>query len=101
MEMNPGLTPPSVVPPGVSMLHARALGHNDTLHFLFCSGGAPALLLIHTHSTESVVEVNWDRFISADPTGSVKVAPESSVQYRGALVFTRVSLAGLGTFSKF
>lgn len=90
LEMNPGLTPPSVVPPGVSMLHARALGHNDTLHFLFCSGGAPALLLIHTHSTESVVEVNWDRFISADPTGSVKVAPESSVQYRGALVFTRL-----------
>lgn len=92
MEMNPGLAPPSVPPPGVSLLHARALGHNDTLHFLFCSGGAPALLLIHTHSAESALKVNWTMFLSQNPAGSVKVEPESSVQYRGALVFTRVSL---------
>ncbi|KAF4081772.1 hypothetical protein AMELA_G00165060 [Ameiurus melas] len=90
LEMNPGLNLSSMVPPGVSMLHARALGHNDTLHCLFCSGGAPALLLIHTHSTESVVEVNWNKFITADPADSVKVVPESSVRYRGALVFTRL-----------
>lgn len=90
--MNPGLTPPLVVFPGVSLLHARAIGHNDTLHYLFCSGGAPALLLIHTHSAESVLQVNWTKFLSQDTAGSVKVEPESSVRYRGALVFTRVSL---------
>ncbi|KAK3526471.1 hypothetical protein QTP70_029645 [Hemibagrus guttatus] len=90
LEMNPGLTPPSAPPPGISMLHARALGRNDTLHFLLCSGGAPALMLIHTHSTESILKVNWTKFLSSDPVGSVKVEPESSVQYRGALVFTRL-----------
>ncbi|KAB5515552.1 hypothetical protein PHYPO_G00249180 [Pangasianodon hypophthalmus] len=90
LEMNPGLTPPSAAPPNVSVLHARALGNNDTLHFLFCSGGAPALLVIHTHSAESAVEVNWPKFLSSDPADSVKVEPESSVQYRGALVFTRL-----------
>ncbi|KAF7702576.1 hypothetical protein HF521_001859 [Silurus meridionalis] len=93
LEMNPGLTPPSVAPPGVSMLHTRALSHNDTLHFLFCSGGAPALLLIHTNSSESEVHVNWTKFLSTDPTGSVKVEPESSVQHRGALVFTNSVLS--------
>ncbi|XP_058264882.1 glycosylated lysosomal membrane protein isoform X2 [Hemibagrus wyckioides] len=89
LEMNPGLTPPHP-PHGVSMLHARALGRNDTLHFLLCSGGAPALMLIHTHSTESTLKVNWTKFVTSDPAGSVKVEPESSVQYRGALVFTRL-----------
>lgn len=92
MEMNPGLSPPSAAPPGVSMLYARALGCNDTLHFLLCSGGAPALMLIHTNSSNSMVKVNWTKFLSLDPVGSVKVEPETSVQYRGALVFTRVSL---------
>lgn len=90
--MNPGLAPPTELPPGVSVLHARALGPNDTLHFLFCSGGAPALLLIHTHTNESTLEINWSSFLSSNSTGSVKVEPESSVQYRSALVFTRVSL---------
>lgn len=90
--MNPGLTPPTEVPPGVSLLHARALGHNDTLHFLFCSGGAPALLLIHTDSADSVLKVNWTRFLTPERTGSVRVEPESSVQFQSALVFTRVSL---------
>lgn len=93
MEMNPGLTPPTELPPGVSLLHARALGHNDTLHFLFCSSGAPALLLIYTDSTDSVLKVNWSRFVSQDRAGSVTVEPESSVQYQSALVFTRVSLS--------
>ncbi|XP_026988496.2 glycosylated lysosomal membrane protein [Tachysurus fulvidraco] len=90
MEMNPGLSPPSAAPPGVSMLHARALGCNDTLHFLLCSGGAPALMMIHTNSSNSKLKVNWTKFLSSDPADSVAVEPESSVQYRGALVFTRL-----------
>lgn len=54
MEMNPGaLTPP----PGGDLLHVRAMGNNDTLHFLFCSLGAPTLLLIHTNTSSSSVKV--------------------------------------------
>ncbi|XP_053368470.1 glycosylated lysosomal membrane protein [Clarias gariepinus] len=90
LHMNPGLAPPSVPNPGVSILHARAVGPNDTLHFLFCSGGAPALLLVHTHSNESVVTVNWPAFFGPKPAGSVTVEPENTVQYRSALVFTRL-----------
>ncbi|KAF5889875.1 glycosylated lysosomal membrane protein [Clarias magur] len=90
LHMNPGLTPPLVPSPGVSILHARAVGRDDTLHFLFCSGEAPALLLVHTQSNESVVTVNWPVFLSRNPAGSVTVKPEGSVRYRSALVLTRL-----------
>ncbi|CAM4640677.1 unnamed protein product [Leuciscus chuanchicus] len=90
VELNPGLNPPSSLPPGVALVHARGLGPNDTLHFMLCNLGAPALLLVHTNSTESAVQVNWPVFINGSSPGSLKVAPESSVTYSSALVFTRI-----------
>uniref|UniRef100_A0A8C1UZV1 Glycosylated lysosomal membrane protein n=1 Tax=Cyprinus carpio TaxID=7962 RepID=A0A8C1UZV1_CYPCA len=90
VELNPGLTPPWVLPPGVGLVHVRGLGLNDTLHFLLCNHGAPALLMVHTNSTQSVVQVNWPVFINHSSAGSLKVEPQSSVQYSSALVFTRV-----------
>ncbi|KAG1929043.1 glycosylated lysosomal membrane protein-like [Pimephales promelas] len=90
VELNPGLAPPSSLPPGVALVHARGLGLNDTLHFLLCNRGAPALLLVHTNSTESAVQVNWPEFINRSSPGSLRVAPESSVTYSAALVFTRI-----------
>ncbi|XP_077086301.1 glycosylated lysosomal membrane protein isoform X2 [Siphateles boraxobius] len=90
VELNPGLNPPSSLPPGVALVHARGLGLNDTLHFLLCNHGAPALLLVHSNSTESTVQVNWPVFINRSSPGSLTVAPESSVTYSSALVFTRI-----------
>ncbi|XP_036371642.1 glycosylated lysosomal membrane protein [Megalops cyprinoides] len=88
LELNPGLN--SSVPPGVSLLHIQARGANDTLHFLFCSLGAPTLLLVHTNSTSSSVKVDWPQFLSKNDSGSLQVEPRSSVQYSSALVFTRL-----------
>lgn len=56
VELNPGS--PSA-PPGGDLLHVRAVGGNDTLHFLFCSQGAPTLLLVHTNSSSSTVKVRF------------------------------------------
>uniref|UniRef100_A0A672JS28 Glycosylated lysosomal membrane protein n=1 Tax=Sinocyclocheilus grahami TaxID=75366 RepID=A0A672JS28_SINGR len=90
VELNPGLTPPSVLPPGVGLVHVRGLGLNDTLHFVLCNAGAPALLVVHTNSTQSAVQVDWPVFINRSSSGSLRVEPQSSVQYSSALVFTRV-----------
>lgn len=54
VELNPGSSLP---PLGGDLLHVRALGNNDTLHFLFCSLGAPTLLLVHTNTSSSTVKV--------------------------------------------
>lgn len=86
LELNPGQKTPS---PGVDLLHVRALGENDTLHLLLSSNGAPAVLLVHTNSTESIIHVNWTAFLNRTP-GSVRVEPESSVRYSSALVFSRL-----------
>ncbi|KAM9839100.1 glycosylated lysosomal membrane protein [Aulostomus maculatus] len=85
--LNPGAPAP---PPGGDLLHVRAEGHNDTLHFLFCSVGAPTLLLVHTNISSSTVSVNWTQFETQNSSGSLKVEPESSILYTGALVFTRL-----------
>uniref|UniRef100_A0A3P9A8K8 Glycosylated lysosomal membrane protein n=1 Tax=Esox lucius TaxID=8010 RepID=A0A3P9A8K8_ESOLU len=91
LELNPGLNSSLTPPPlGVGLIHVRALGQNDTLHYLFCSLGAPALLLVHTNSTSSKVEVDWPVFLSANASGSLRVTPESTVLHRNALIFTRL-----------
>ncbi|CAB1351058.1 unnamed protein product [Coregonus sp. 'balchen'] len=91
LELNPGLNSSlKPLPPGVDLLHVRALGKNNTLHYLLCSQGAPALLLVHTSSASSKVEVDWPAFLVQNTTGSLKVTPESSVLYSNALVFTRL-----------
>lgn len=87
MELNPGS--PSM-PSGGDLLHVRALGDNDTLHFLFCSQGAPTLLLVHTNTTTSTVKVDWDQFVARNTTGSLRVEPESSILYSSALVISRL-----------
>lgn len=53
--LNPGSS--SSPPADGDLLHVRAVGDNDTLHFLFCSLGAPTLLLIHTNTSLSTVKV--------------------------------------------
>nr|XP_020477145.1 glycosylated lysosomal membrane protein [Monopterus albus] len=87
VELNPGSTS---VPPGGDLLHVRAVGNNDTLHFLFCSQGAPTLLLIHTNSSSSDIKVDWPLFLARNTSGSLKVEPESSTLYSTAVVFSRL-----------
>lgn len=87
MTLNPGY---EGHPPGGDLLYVRSVGTSDSLHFLFCSQGAPTLLLVHSNSTEATVKVDWDDFLSRNSSGSVKVVPESSVVYSGALVYTRL-----------
>ncbi|XP_040045239.2 glycosylated lysosomal membrane protein [Gasterosteus aculeatus] len=87
VELNPG-SPSS--PSGGDLLHVRAVGVNDTLHFLFCSQGAPTLLLVHTNSSSSTVEVNWTQFEARNISGGLKVEPENTVMYSSALVFSRL-----------
>lgn len=88
--LNPGWPSPPTRPPGGDLLHVRAVGNNDTLHFLFCSQGAPTLLLVHTNTSSSSVKVNWTEFVSRNVSGSLKVEPESSVLYSSATVFSRL-----------
>ncbi|XP_077405004.1 glycosylated lysosomal membrane protein [Vanacampus margaritifer] len=87
VELNPGS---SARPPGGDLLHVRALGDNDTLHFLFCSQGAPALLLVHTNVTSSYVSVDWPLFLSRNSSGSLRVEPASSIVSSTALIFSRL-----------
>ncbi|XP_054461645.1 glycosylated lysosomal membrane protein [Anoplopoma fimbria] len=87
VELNPGSPSP---PPDGDLLHMRAVGNNDTLHFLFCSQGAPTLLLVHTNSSSSTVKVNWTQFEARNISGGLKVEPESSILYSSAIVFTRL-----------
>nr|XP_057903411.1 glycosylated lysosomal membrane protein-like [Doryrhamphus excisus]XP_057903674.1 glycosylated lysosomal membrane protein-like [Doryrhamphus excisus] len=87
VQLNPGAVAP---PPGGDLLHVRAEGDNDTLHFLFCSQGAPTLLLVHTDVHYSSVSVNWPLFLSRNASGSLQVEPASSILSSGALVFSRL-----------
>ncbi|KAF0024106.1 hypothetical protein F2P81_022908 [Scophthalmus maximus] len=76
IQLNPGSPLP---PPDGDLLHVRAVGDNDTLHFLFCSQGAPALLLVHTNSSSSAVQVDWPLFLASNTSGGLHVEPESSL----------------------
>ncbi|XP_070840648.1 glycosylated lysosomal membrane protein [Chaetodon trifascialis] len=88
VELNPGSS--SSLPPGGDLLHVRAVGDNDTLHFLFCSQGAPTLLLVHTNTSSSAVKVNWTQFTDRSHSGGLQVEPETSILYSTALVFSRL-----------
>ncbi|XP_061615967.1 glycosylated lysosomal membrane protein [Phyllopteryx taeniolatus] len=87
VELNPGSSAP---PPGGDLVHVRAVGDDDTLHFLFCSQGAPALLLVHTDVTSSDVSVDWPLFLSRNTSGGLRVEPASSIVSSTALVFSRL-----------
>ncbi|KAL7381170.1 hypothetical protein ABVT39_001419 [Epinephelus coioides] len=87
VQLNPGAPAP---PQGFDLLHMRAVGVNDTLHFLLCSLGAPTLLLVHTNTSSSTVKVNWSQFSDRNVSSSLKVEPESSIIYSTAVVFSRL-----------
>ncbi|KAK7878001.1 hypothetical protein WMY93_031347 [Mugilogobius chulae] len=87
VTLNPG---GPEAPPGGDLLYVRSVGTNDSLHFLFCSQGAPTLLLVQSDRPEARLEVDWPQFLQRNSSGSLRVAPQSSVTYSSALVFSRL-----------
>ncbi|NXE16465.1 GLMPA protein, partial [Lophotis ruficrista] len=85
MQYNPGWNDSSV-----NLLHVRAVGAGDTLHYVWSSIGAPAVLLVATESRSSALRIDWTRLLSPAPAGAVWIDPPSSVVYSAAVVFTKV-----------
>uniref|UniRef100_A0A8D0F080 Glycosylated lysosomal membrane protein n=1 Tax=Strix occidentalis caurina TaxID=311401 RepID=A0A8D0F080_STROC len=64
MQYNPGWNNSSV-----NLLHVRAVGPSDTLHYIWSSIGAPAVLLVATESRTSSLGINWTQLLSSAPAG--------------------------------
>ncbi|NXS55650.1 GLMPB protein, partial [Brachypteracias leptosomus] len=94
MQLNPGWNGSSV-----DVLWGRAAGPGDTLHYVWSSLGAPAVLLVATAGGASALPIDWPRLLSPSPAGAIRIDPPSSVLYSGAIVFSKVfeqSEAGAG-----
>ncbi|KAM9623155.1 glycosylated lysosomal membrane protein isoform 1-T1 [Morphnus guianensis] len=85
MQYNPGWNNSSV-----NLLHVRAVGPSDTLHYIWSSIGAPTVLLVATESRSSTLGINWTQLLSPAPAGAIWIDPPSSVVYSTAVVFTKV-----------
>ncbi|XP_065586468.1 glycosylated lysosomal membrane protein [Cyrtonyx montezumae] len=85
MQYNPGWNGSSV-----NVLHVRAVGPSDTLHYVWSSIGAPAVLLVATRSPSSALAIDWDRLLSPAPAGAVWFEPPGSVVHAAAVVFTKL-----------
>uniref|UniRef100_A0A8B9MHJ3 Glycosylated lysosomal membrane protein n=1 Tax=Accipiter nisus TaxID=211598 RepID=A0A8B9MHJ3_9AVES len=85
MQYNPGWNNSSV-----NLLHVRAVGPSDTLHYIWSSIGAPTVLLVATESRTSTLGINWTQLLSPAPAGAIWIDPPSSVVYSTAVVFTKV-----------
>ncbi|NWY64339.1 GLMPA protein, partial [Erithacus rubecula] len=87
MQYNPGWNNNSV-----NLLHVQAVGPRDSLHYVWSSIGAPAVLLVATQSPSSDLRVNWSQLLSPSPAGAIWIEPPDSVVYSTAVVFTKVLL---------
>nr|XP_003229983.1 PREDICTED: glycosylated lysosomal membrane protein [Anolis carolinensis] len=85
LEYNPGWNSSEA-----NLLHIRAVGQNDTLHFVWSTIGAPTMVLVYTGSETSSLHVNWTKLLSNSPFGAIRVEPEESVLYSTAVVFAKV-----------
>ncbi|KAM3824667.1 glycosylated lysosomal membrane protein [Vipera latastei] len=98
LEYNPGWASSAV-----NLLHSRAVGLNDTLHYVWSTIGAPTVLLVYTASDKSSLRVNWIQLLSSSPAGAIRVEPAESVVYSTAVVFPRLweyDSANTSNFSK-
>ncbi|XP_069463210.1 glycosylated lysosomal membrane protein [Ambystoma mexicanum] len=74
----------------VNLLHIRAVGQKDTIHYVWSTLGAPTMLLVHTNSAESTLQLDWTKLVSSSPFQGIRIEPLSSVQHSMAVMFTRV-----------
>ncbi|NWX94766.1 GLMPB protein, partial [Nothoprocta pentlandii] len=86
MQVNPGWGGGD----DVNVLHVRAAGPRDTLHYVWSSVGAPGALLVATRSPRSALRLDWQRLLSPAPAGAVWIEPRDSVLHASAVVFTKV-----------
>ncbi|XP_063002179.1 glycosylated lysosomal membrane protein [Elgaria multicarinata webbii] len=85
LEYNPGLNSSAV-----NLLHIRAVGLNDTVHYIWSTIGVPTVLLVYTQSGSSTLHVNWTTLLSSSPSGAIWVEPASSILYSTAFIFAKV-----------
>ncbi|XP_042677148.1 glycosylated lysosomal membrane protein, partial [Centrocercus urophasianus] len=88
MQYNPGWNGSSVS--SVNVLHVRAVGRGDSLHYVWSSIGAPSVLLVATSSPSSALSIDWSRLLSPAPAGAVWIEPPGSVVHAAAVVFTKL-----------
>ncbi|XP_004629988.3 glycosylated lysosomal membrane protein [Octodon degus] len=73
-----------------NLLHIQAVGTNSTLHYVWSTLGTPAVVLVATNTSHSVLSINWTRLLSPEPDGALMVLPKDSIQFSSALIFTRL-----------
>ncbi|GCC18625.1 hypothetical protein chiPu_0018005 [Chiloscyllium punctatum] len=95
-EYNPGRSTRRVEP-SPNVLHVRAVGSSDTIHYLWSTLGAPTVLLVYTSSPNSSLHINWTRLEQRDPSNAVHVEPAEAVVHSAAVIFSRMDqLVALG-----
>ncbi|XP_059836216.1 glycosylated lysosomal membrane protein [Hypanus sabinus] len=87
-EYNPGWD--SSMPAAPNVLHIRALGPSDTIHYLWSSLGAPTVLQVYSSSPNSTLHVDWSRLQLPDPAGAIRIEPAEAVVYSTAVIFSRL-----------
>uniref|UniRef100_A0A8D2JFR9 Glycosylated lysosomal membrane protein n=1 Tax=Varanus komodoensis TaxID=61221 RepID=A0A8D2JFR9_VARKO len=80
LEYNPGWNSSAG-----NLLHVRAVGLEDTIHYIWSTIGAPTVLLVYTGSTNSALHVNWTALLSPSPSGAIRVEPATSILYSTAV----------------
>ncbi|XP_048381672.1 glycosylated lysosomal membrane protein [Stegostoma tigrinum] len=88
-EYNPGRSTQRA-DPSLNVLHVRAVGPNDTIHYLWSTLGAPTVLLVYTSSSNSSLHINWTSLEQRDPSRAVRIEPAEAVVHSSAVVFSRV-----------
>lgn len=76
--------------PKLNLLHIRAVGSNSTLHYIWSTLGPPAVLVVATNTSTSLLSVNWSLLLSPEPEGGLMVLPQNSIRFSSAIIFTRV-----------
>ncbi|XP_072139679.1 glycosylated lysosomal membrane protein [Mobula birostris] len=87
-EYNPGRN--GSMPAAPNVLHIRALGPTDTIHYLWSSLGAPTFLQVYSRSPNSTLHIDWSRLQLPDPANAIRIEPAEAVVYSTAVIFSRL-----------
>ncbi len=73
----------------MNVAYTKAVGENDTLHYIVSSVGIPGILVAKT-PLNSTLELDWKKMFSKDPQQAVSFDPQPLYAY--TLLMTRVRL---------